>query len=193
MWGLDSFRLQGDSSGGKGETSSGPGSQLWAPSSPLLYALAFGQAHSYWQYDWESPQRAPKPDRSRFSRSMTVVPILSSGENRSKSYSSISRSFSRGMVQLSSNILVGWRWRPQRPRPCYLHASPLASLPLGPCSSPWFGPVTVENRARRAVSANNHHHVWQETSDRPVGGTWLPSQTACEDRPGPSTRSSPIW
>lgn len=117
----------------------------------LLYALAFGQAPSYGQYDWESPQRAPKPDRSRFSRSMTVVPILSSGENRSKSYSSISRSFSRGMVQLSSNILVGWRWRPQRPRPCYLHASPLASLPLGPCPSPWFGPVTVENRAWTAV------------------------------------------
>lgn len=107
MWGLESFRLQDDHQWGPGETGSGPGSQLWAPSSTLLSALAFGQPHSYWQYDWESPQRAPKPDRSRFSRSMTVVPILSSGENRSKSYSSISRSFSRGMVQLSSNILVG--------------------------------------------------------------------------------------
>lgn len=40
-----------------------------------------------------------------------MVPIFSSGENRSKSYSWISRSFSRGMVQLSSNILGVRCWR----------------------------------------------------------------------------------
>lgn len=91
--------------------------------------LALAQVRSYWQYDWESPQRAPKPDRSRFSRSMTVVPILSSGESRSKSYSSISRSFSRGMVQLSSNILVGACWRQQSPRPAVTSALPLGHAP----------------------------------------------------------------
>lgn len=43
MWGLESFWLQDDQQWGPGETGSGLGSQLWAPASTLLYALAFGQ------------------------------------------------------------------------------------------------------------------------------------------------------
>lgn len=97
-----------------------------------------------------------------------MVPILSSGENRSKSYSWISRSFSRGMVQLSSNILGVRGLETAETVDRAIHGLPVQLL------GPLFGHGEYGEQSLRWLSpAKNYPQGWQEvTFDRP--GLWDP-------------------